>query len=152
MICDVARPQDMNPDEVRWRPDVLVIDSGEIKLPGSVDIGYNIGLPPGVVFACMAETILLTLEGRFERYTLGRELDLAKVKEMLSLFHKHGFALAPLRAFDQPLSEADFGRKRAHAQAMLADPALRQRVCAEAATAIAGMVPMAKGVQRKENQ
>ena len=32
----------------------------------------NIGLPRGVVYACLAETIVLALEGRFENFTVGR--------------------------------------------------------------------------------
>jgi len=150
VICDVARPQDLNPDEAALRPDVLVIDSGEIKLPGKVDIGYNIGLEPGVVFACMAETILLTLEARFEHYTLGRDLDLAKSDEMLGLFEKHHFQLAPLRSFNQPISEEEFTRKRELRQRMLSDEAFSKRVVEEAIKKISAIPPMAKGVKGKK--
>ena len=148
VICDVARPQDLNEQEASLRPDVLVIDSGEVKLPGNVDIGYNIGLEPGVVFACMAETILLSLEGRFDHYTLGRDLEVEKVQEMLQLFKKHGFQLAPLRSFNRPVTDEEFTQKRKLADEMLADDTLRQRIVAEAAEKIATMTPMAKGVKQ----
>ena len=36
VITDVARPLDLPPEEVAKRPDVLVIESGEIQLPGEV--------------------------------------------------------------------------------------------------------------------
>ena len=68
VITDVARPLDLPPSEVAKRPDVLVVESGEIRLPGQPTM-KNIGLPPGVVYACLAETIVLALEGRFETYT-----------------------------------------------------------------------------------
>jgi predicted amino acid dehydrogenase len=44
VITDVARPLDLPPSEVAKRPDVLVIESGEIQLPGDVQM-KNIGLP-----------------------------------------------------------------------------------------------------------
>ena len=148
VICDVARPQDLNEQEASLRPDVLVIDSGEVKLPGNIDVGYDIGLEPGVVFACMAETILLTLEGRFEHFSLGRELEVEKVQEMLQLFKKHGFELAPLRSFNRAVNDEEFLKKRKLADEMLADDTLRQRIVAQAAEKISAMTPMAKGVKR----
>ena len=44
VITDVARPLDMSAEDVAKRPDVLVIESGEIELPGDVHMG-NIGHP-----------------------------------------------------------------------------------------------------------
>ena len=64
VITDVARPLDLPPSEVAKRPDVLVIESGEIDLPTKVKGLKSIGLPPNVIYACLAETITLALEGR----------------------------------------------------------------------------------------
>nr|MCU0965942.1 dehydrogenase [Burkholderiaceae bacterium] len=44
VITDVARPLDLSPEDVAKRPDVLVIESGEIRLPGEPRM-KNIGLP-----------------------------------------------------------------------------------------------------------
>ena len=77
VITDVARPLDLPAEEVAKRPDVLVIESGEIQLPGDVHM-KNIGLPPGVAYACLAETIVLALEGRFENFTVGRAIEWEK--------------------------------------------------------------------------
>jgi hypothetical protein len=65
VICDVARPPDINPAEAALRPDVLVIESGEVLIPGDIDFGYDIGLPPKTSYACLAETALLAMDGRF---------------------------------------------------------------------------------------
>ena len=54
MICDVARPPDIEEWEAKLRPDVLVIESGEILLPGDPDFGFDIGLPPKTAYACLA--------------------------------------------------------------------------------------------------
>ncbi|MGZ5409403.1 MAG: dehydrogenase, partial [Aeromicrobium sp.] len=56
VITDVARPLDLSAEDVARRPDVLVIESGEIELPGDVKM-RDIGLPKGVAYACMAETV-----------------------------------------------------------------------------------------------
>ena len=45
VITDVARPLDLPAGEVAKRPDVLVIESGEIELPGNPEM-KSIGLPP----------------------------------------------------------------------------------------------------------
>jgi hypothetical protein len=51
---------------VARRPDVLVIESGEIRLPGEVQMA-DIGLPKNVAYACMAETIVLALGGALRK-------------------------------------------------------------------------------------
>ncbi|MBP6902843.1 MAG: dehydrogenase [Burkholderiaceae bacterium] len=111
VITDVARPLDLPPQEVAKRPDVLVIESGEIRLPGEVKM-KNIGLPPGVAYACLAETIVLALEGRFENYTVGRQIDWNRVHEIYQLGLKHGMQLAAISGVNGPFSDADIHRVR----------------------------------------
>ena len=96
VITDVARPLDLPPSEVAKRPDVLVIESGEIELPTKVKGMKSIGLPPNVIYACLAETIVLALEGRFEVFTVGRDTEWPKVKEIYRLGLKHGMKLAAI--------------------------------------------------------
>ncbi len=96
VITDVARPLDLPAAEVAKRPDVLVIESGEIELPTKVKGLKSIGLPPNVVYACLAETIVLALEGRFEVFTIGRDTEWEKVKEIYKLGLKHGMKLAAI--------------------------------------------------------
>ena len=111
VITDVARPLDLPPEEVARRPDVLVIESGEIQLPGKVKMG-NIGLPPGVAYACLAETIVLALEGRFENFTVGRNIEWEKVREIYRLGLRHGMKLAAISGVNGPFSDADIRRVR----------------------------------------
>ncbi|RRR65787.1 MAG: serine carboxypeptidase [Candidatus Viridilinea halotolerans] len=99
VICDVARPPDVKPQDAARRPDVLIVESGEIVLPGAPDFGVDIDMPPGTAYACLAETALLAMEGKFEDYTLGRNIEIERVKEMYRLWHKHGLQLAGLRSF-----------------------------------------------------
>ena len=96
VITDVARPLDLPASDVAKRPDVLVIESGEIELPTKVKGMKSISLPPNVIYACLAETIVLALEGRFEVFTVGRDTEWEKVKEIYKLGLKHGMKLAAI--------------------------------------------------------
>ncbi len=112
VICDVARPHNISPEEAAERLDVLVVESGEVLIPGEIDFGYNIGLPPGLAYACLAETALLALEGRFEDYTLGRDISLHRVEEITGLFEKHQFQWAGLHSFGRALTDEMIAQKR----------------------------------------
>lgn len=112
VVCDVARPPDVKEEDAQRRPDILVIESGEILLPGEPDFGFDIGLPPGTAYACLAETALLAMAGKFEDYTLGRNIEMDRVKEMYRLMNEHGLELAGLRSFDRYITEADIAEKR----------------------------------------
>lgn len=103
VVCDVARPRDVAPQVHRERDDVLVVDGGLVELPGRANLGFDYGLPPGLTFGCIAETIALALEGRFEDYTVGKTLDLARVQEIERIAARHGFRPAPLHCLDRPI-------------------------------------------------
>lgn len=111
VITDVARPLDLSAEDVAKRPDVLVIESGEIELPGDVRL-KDIGLPPGVVYACMAETVVLALEGRYESFTVGRDIEWEKVKEIYKLGLKHGMRLAAITGVNGVFTDEDLSRVR----------------------------------------
>jgi hypothetical protein len=49
------------------------------------------------VYACLGETALLALEARYEAFTLGRDLDWQRVKEIYKLATRHGVQLAAIR-------------------------------------------------------
>lgn len=112
VVCDVATPPDVKKEDARLRPDVLVIEAGEIQLPGNPDVGFDIGLPEGVVHACLAEAALLAMEGRFENFTVGRNIEMERVKEIYRLFKKHSAKLAGLRSFGRYVTDEEIARKR----------------------------------------
>jgi hypothetical protein len=146
VICDVARPPDISAAEAALRPDVLVIESGEVLIPGDVDFGYDIGLPPRTSYACLAETALLAMEGRFEDYTVGRNIEIGRVKEIYRLFRKHDFRLAGLRSFGKYVTDEDVMGKRAIADQLRGDPALFERVRREAVARLATLPACSKAV------
>ncbi|MEZ5131255.1 MAG: dehydrogenase [Mycobacterium sp.] len=111
VITDVARPLDLSAEDVAKRPDVLVIESGEIELPGDPHM-KGIGLPKGVAYACLAETIVLALEGRYETFTVGRNIEWEKVKEIYRLGLKHGMKLAAISGVNGVYTDEDLARIR----------------------------------------
>ena len=113
IVCDVSRPRDVSRQVVSARKDVLVIDGGLVRVPGSVDFGFNYGPPPDLTFGCVAEVMVLTFEGRFENYTLGKDIGFEKVQEMERLAAKHGFELAALRSFERKLDDETIARVKA---------------------------------------
>jgi predicted amino acid dehydrogenase len=114
VITDITRPMIFTPKEVAKRQDVLVITGGEIELPG-VDIDMkDIGLPPGVAYAGLAETVILALEGRFEKFTQGSKTEWEKVKEIYKLGLKHGMKLSSISGVDGALSRDDIARVKSH--------------------------------------
>jgi predicted amino acid dehydrogenase len=127
VITDVARPLDLSAEDVASRPDVLVIESGEIELPGDVRM-KNIGLPQGVAYACLAETVVLALEGRYETFTVGREIEWEKVKEIYKLGLKHGMKLAVISGVNGVYRDEDFARIREAALARRAEIAAARPV------------------------
>lgn len=116
VVCDVARPRDVSKKVADLRDDVLVIEGGVVEVPGDVNFNFNFGFPPKTSYACMAETMILTLEGRFENFTLGRDLTLEQVEEITRLARKHGFKLACFRSFERAVSPEHIQATRARAQ------------------------------------
>lgn len=115
IICDIARPRDVSQRVSQERNDVLVIEGGLVEVPGDVNFNLNFGFPQQTAYACMAEPMILALEGRYESYTLGRELSIHQVQEISRLAKKHGFKVAGLRSFDRPLTLEDINRVKSNA-------------------------------------
>jgi fatty aldehyde-generating acyl-ACP reductase len=116
VVCDVSRPRDVSHHVIQVRDDVLVIDGGLVRVPGEVDFGFNYGLPPHLTYGCMAETMALTFEGRFEDYSIGKNLAVEQVQEIDALATKHGFELAALRSFERKLEDTLLQKVKAKAK------------------------------------
>lgn len=119
VVCDVARPRDVSVRVAKERDDVLVIEGGVVAVPGpEADFHFHFGFPPKTAYACMSETIMLALDGRYESFTLGKEVSIAQADETTRLAKKHGFALAGYRSFEKEVTQEaiESARKRAEAR------------------------------------
>jgi predicted amino acid dehydrogenase len=121
VICELSLPHDVGRRVARERPDVLVTEGGNLRVPGDFRMErvrepgrpFDLGLSPGTALACISETMTLALAGRCESYTLGRGIDLAKVREIDALATEAGFALADMRAFDVAITPDAIAAMRA---------------------------------------
>lgn len=107
VVCELSLPHDVSRRIATERPDVLVVEGGNMRVPGEPRMDrilgegqFDLGLPQGTGLACMSETMVLALEERLEPFTLGRGIELAKVVEIERMAHRCGFELADMRAFD----------------------------------------------------
>ncbi|MFZ2955934.1 MAG: aminotransferase class III-fold pyridoxal phosphate-dependent enzyme [Candidatus Ozemobacteraceae bacterium] len=99
LVCDISVPSALAPEVARI-PDVEVFKGGVVGLPNRERL--NIGALPleaGLVYSCMAETILLGLERRWQNYSVG-DISKEQVLNVLALAEKHGFALARVKVED----------------------------------------------------
>ncbi len=116
VICDVARPRDVSAMVAAVRDDILVIDGGVVDVPGPVNFHFNFGFPEGKVYACMAETIALALEGRFEDYTVGKDITLERVQEITAIAERHGFRMSGFRSFEREVTPEQIEAVRRNAK------------------------------------
>ncbi|MDD2920810.1 MAG: SDR family NAD(P)-dependent oxidoreductase [Anaerolineales bacterium] len=105
VVCDVARPRDVSAMVAKARDDILVIDGGMVDVPGKVNFHFDFGFPEGKAYACMAETIALTLEGRFEDYTIGKDITIERVRDITAIAERHGFKMSGFRSFEKEVTE-----------------------------------------------
>lgn len=127
VVLDVARPRDVSAAVAAARDDVLVIEGGMVQVPGAnANFNFDFGFPPKMAFACMVETIALAMEGRYENYTLGRDIEPERVHEIKQICTKHGFKLAGFRAFEHAVTQETINmvRERAFANRKVWKPAL----------------------------
>ena len=123
VVCDVARPRDVSVRVARERNDVLVIEGGVVSVPGEMRLPipdkpgqeFSFGFPRGTAYACMSETMALALEGRYESFTLGKDVSVAQVDEISTRADKHGFHLAGFRSFEKAIDAAAIERIRHNA-------------------------------------
>lgn len=116
VVCDVARPRDVSAMVAAVRDDILVIDGGMVDVPGPVNFHFNFGFPEGKAYACMAETIALALEGRFEDYTVGKDFTLERVQEISAIADRHGFRMSGFRSFEREVTEEQIETIRKNAR------------------------------------
>ncbi|MES9993878.1 MAG: aminotransferase class III-fold pyridoxal phosphate-dependent enzyme [Candidatus Thiodiazotropha sp.] len=105
IVCDVARPPNVSDDAGR-DSNALVFDGGLVELPDPVEFS-RMGLPPGVCWGCLGETILLALESAEGDHSIGQTLSLEEAAYITGLAEKHGFKPAQPHRFDCLIPEKE---------------------------------------------
>ena len=93
IICDVSQPPNVRSDVRTRRPDLFVVDGGLVRLPGGRPLDIDLGVPPGVTYACAAETMILAHRLADPRVSRGGRLDPGFVQELRAAGARLGFAL-----------------------------------------------------------
>lgn len=134
IVCELSLPHDVSRRVAELRPDVLVVEGGNMRVPGhprfervrEPGTDFDLNLPARTALACMSETMLLALENRLEPYTLGRGIQLEKVVEIGKIAARCGFELADMRAFDAAITPETLAATReAAARRRASEPAVR---------------------------
>lgn len=104
VVLDDTQPRNTDPALQRERPDVLVVDGGVAAIPG-VDLRGDIGLPRGLAYACLCETMLMAFDG-VEGSAVGQaSVDHAlRMRDAARRFAHLGFSLADPLSFGRPIS------------------------------------------------
>jgi len=116
VVLDVARPRDVSKRVAAERDDVLVIEGGMVEVPGDPDFHFDFGFPLRKAYACMAETMALALEGRYEDYTIGKDISVAQAREIGAIADRHGFAMSGFRSFEHEVTKEQIEQVRVRAQ------------------------------------
>lgn len=90
--ADIVVTANNSPEVIMSRYN-MVIKAGLVRLPYPSELGLNTGLPKGIISAALAETMLLTFEGRFVDYSLGDNINLDKLEEIADICVQHGFEI-----------------------------------------------------------
>ena len=123
VVCELSLPHDVARRVALERPDVLVVEGGNMRVPGAMRLErvrepgrpFDLGLPSGTALACMAETMVLALENRLESFTIGRGIALDRVLEIEAMAARCGFTPAEMRAFDRAIGPDELEATRAAA-------------------------------------
>ena len=110
IVCDVAIPHNVALDLVRRRDDVLAFEGGLAKLPGRLESegpDWQRFSPDGqTIYGCLAETMLLALEERWESFSVGRgNITQGRIHEISQMASRHGIALADFRYDGKVISD-----------------------------------------------
>lgn len=109
VVVDAALPRDVLPFH-HDRKDILIIDGGLVSASEALRFGTEtLGLAPKKFLnGCLAETLVLALEGRAEAFSIGRELPEERVLEIGRIAELHGFSPSPMASYGERLREEDF--------------------------------------------
>jgi acetylornithine/succinyldiaminopimelate/putrescine aminotransferase/predicted amino acid dehydrogenase len=94
IVCDLSVPAGLPPGTAALRSDLLLIKGGIVSLPFGEDLEIvGFPLPPGQTYGCMAEAMLLGLEGIHDATFTG-SLTAGRVERVAAMAAWHGFKLA----------------------------------------------------------
>jgi fatty aldehyde-generating acyl-ACP reductase len=90
IVCDAAVFKHIA-EKAKQRTDLTVIDCGSIKLPLAQKLTSGLNDHDNLIYAHLAETIMLALEEKFINFSLGEQINLDKLEDIANIAVRHGF-------------------------------------------------------------
>lgn len=120
VLCDISIPANVAKEIALSRNDILVFEGGLAKIPFPEDIQNDktkLFLPMNSIFGCIAETMILAFENKFETYSIGRgNITEEKIEEIKELATKHGIAVSDFFCSYKMFTEKDIENIRKNAE------------------------------------
>ena len=94
VVCDAARPPDIQSNVLDERPDVLVFEGGVVKFSEPYTFGRAniLGFNPSLNLACLSETVALAMSGVSRSYSMGNRIPYSQAMQIYELALSHGFS------------------------------------------------------------
>ncbi len=90
LVCDISLLRNIASMAAN-RNDITLIEGDVIKSKYPIELGVDTGLPKDMVYAALAETMILAFEGKFVDYSSGSSINPDKLEEIANLSVQHGF-------------------------------------------------------------
>jgi fatty aldehyde-generating acyl-ACP reductase len=105
VVLDDTQPRNTHPGLLIQRPDVRIIDGGLVSVTHLNCTRGGIGLPQGLSYACMAETMLLAKADYKSDFSIGNPtIEQAEfISTIAAKFGNLGFHVAPDHSFGKPV-------------------------------------------------
>jgi predicted amino acid dehydrogenase len=111
VVCDVSVPPNIAREVAQIRDDVFVFEGGKARFSNYQSIRdkhWQRIFPDGSIYGCLAETMILSFEGLFEDFSVGRgNITEERIDFISHLAERHGFELAPFHCGDLTYTEED---------------------------------------------
>jgi predicted amino acid dehydrogenase len=125
LLYDLGRPPDVD-ERVTEIPGVEMVPGGTVRPPGRPTGRLNIYFGTGQIPACMAETIIIALDGAYERTSLGGEAKLENIDYFVRRAEELGFRVveegSTPEAAGEPSAPGPLPESRDLAPAFLTEP------------------------------
>jgi len=109
IVIDVSQPPNLSSIICKQRPDVIRVDGGFVRFPEKTHLPIP-NVPPGKIFACIAEVIMQAMEN--DRNNHVGSIDLSYLKETQRWGDKYGFILDELTNFGKTIKKSNGGHLR----------------------------------------
>jgi predicted amino acid dehydrogenase len=117
IIIDDSFPKNVSKHILKKRKDIILLEGGIMRLPYSIDVFASRNMPDLMdapltrlisckeTYGCIAEVLVLAIEGNKKNYGLGNS-DLRLTRDIMHRAKKYDFNLAQFQCFDEAIEKS----------------------------------------------